>query len=321
MEYRALGHSGLQVSVAGLGTNNFGRRCDLEQTTAVIHRALDLGVTFIDTADAYGDMRSEEFIGKAIRGHRDDVVLATKFERPTGDGPLHRGTSRRHIIEAVHGSLRRLGTDYIDLYQIHFWNDETPIEETLRALDDLVHGGDVRYIGCSNFAAWQIVESMWVCRSEHLTPLISAQHHYNLLERSIEREIAPVCRRYGLGIIPYFPLASGFLTGKYRHGEPPPPGSRLASGGGLAQRVLTPENYRTLEVLERFAASRDHTIGELALAWLAAQPGVATVIAGATRPEQVEANVRALDWKLTAADLAELDAALCAGTDGENGRG
>jgi aryl-alcohol dehydrogenase-like predicted oxidoreductase len=320
MEYRALGHSGLQVSVAGLGTNNFGRRCNLEQTTAVIHKALDLGVNFIDTADAYGDRLSEEFIGKAIAGQRDDVVLATKFERPMGQGPLHGGTSRRYIMEAVHNSMRRLGTDYIDLYQIHFWNDATPIEETLRALDDLVRNGDVRYVGCSNFTAWQIVESIWIGRSEHLNPLISAQHHYNLLNRSIERDVVPVCRRYGLGIIPFFPLASGFLTGKYRRGEPPPAGARLGGGDRMASRALTDENFTTLETLERFAASRDHTVGELALAWLAAQPGVGSVIAGATRPEQVEENIRAFEWQLSAADLVELEGELGNGAD-RNGRG
>ncbi len=317
MEYRALGHSGLQVSVAGLGTNNFGRRCDLEQTTAVIHKALDLGVTFIDTADVYGDTLSEEFIGKALRGHRDDVVLATKFERPLAAGPLRGGTSRRYIMGAVQDSLRRLQTDYIDLYQIHFWNDATPMEETLRALDDLVRRGDVRYVGCSNFTSWQIVESVWTGRSERLNPLISAQHQYNLLDRSIEKEILPVCRRYGLGLIPYFPLASGFLTGKYQPGQPPPPGTRLAGGGRLAERALTDRNFAVLRKLERFAEAHDHSVGELALAWLAAQPGVGSVIAGATRPEQVEANVRAFEWKLTPADLAELEAELADGADGD----
>jgi aryl-alcohol dehydrogenase-like predicted oxidoreductase len=321
MQYRALGHSGLQVSVAGLGTNNFGRRCNLEETTAVIHKALDLGVTFIDTADIYGDTFSEEFIGKAIAGHRDDVVLATKFERPIGgERPLRGGTSRRYIMKAVQDSLRRLSTDYIDLYQIHFWSDATPIEETLRALEDLVRRGDVRYVGCSNFAAWQVVESIWIGRSEHLNPLISAQHAYNLLDRRIERDILPVSRRYGLGIIPFSPLAGGFLTGKYRRGEVPPPGTRLAGGGAMANRALSETNFATLDTLERFAAARDHTVGELALAWLAAQPGVGSVIAGATRPEQVEENVRALEWQLSAADLAELEAQLKDGADG-NGRG
>ena len=320
MEYRALGNSGLQVSVAGLGTNNFGRRCDLEQTTAVINKALDVGVTFIDTADVYGDTLSEEFIGKALTGHREDVVLATKFERPTGEGALHSGTSRRYIMNAIQNSLRRLNTDYIDLYQIHYWNNATPIEETLRALDDLVRNGDVRYIGCSNFAAWQIVEAVWTGRAEHLTPLISAQHNYNLLDRSVEKDVVPVAQRYGLGVIPYFPLASGFLTGKYRQGEAAPAGTRLAAGGRMAERALTDRNFQVLQKLEGFAEAHDHTVGELALAWLASQPAVGSVIAGATKPEQVEANVRALEWKLTQADLAELEAELGSGADGDGRR-
>jgi aryl-alcohol dehydrogenase-like predicted oxidoreductase len=222
-------------------------------------------------------------------------------------------------MEAVHNSMRRLGADYIDLYQIHFWNEATPIEETLRALDDLVRNGDVRYLGCSNFAAWQIAEAVWIGRSEHLNPLISAQHHYNLLNRDVERDVAPVARRYGLGLIPFFPLASGFLTGKYRRGEPPPQGTRLGGGDRMASRTLNDDNFTFLETIERFAASRDHTVGELALAWLASQPGVGSVIAGATKPEQVEQNVRALEWQLSAADLAELDTQLKGGADG-NGR-
>ncbi|HZT06976.1 MAG TPA: aldo/keto reductase [Chloroflexota bacterium] len=310
MEYRRMGNSGLRVSVAGLGTNNFGRRCNAEETAAVIHRAIDLGVNFIDTADVYGDTLSEEYIGKAIKGHRRDLVIATKFERPVGEGPLHSGTSRRHVMEAVEDSLRRLDVDAIDLYQIHYWNDETPLEETLRALDDLVHRGDVRYIGCSNFAAWQIVEAQWIARSERLVPLVSTQNQYNLLERGIERDVLPVARRYGMGLIPYFPLASGFLTGKYHQGEPPPPGTRFAGSSNFARRVLTDTNFARLAVFERFAEERDHSVGQLALAWLAAQPGVASVISGATRPEQVEENVRALEWQLTAADLRSLDEAL-----------
>lgn len=312
MEYRNLGHSGLQVSLAGLGTNSFGRRCDYAQSEAVVHRALDLGITFFDTADVYGGGGlSEEFLGKALEGRRHDVLIATKFESATGEGPLRKGASRRYVMAAVQNSLRRLGTDYIDLYQIHFWDPTTPIEETMRALDDLVRRGDVRYVGCSNFAAWQVVEAQWVARSEHLNPLISAQNHYNLLERSIEAELAPACQKYGLGIIPFFPLASGFLTGKYRPGESPPPGTRLA-GGGMGSRYLTEENFARLARMEEFAHARDHAVGELAVAWLASQPFVGSVIAGATRPEQVEENARAIEWRLTHDDLTELDAALTA---------
>ncbi len=312
LEYRRLGNSGLQVSVAGLGTNNFGRRCDFAATEAVIDKAIDVGINFIDTADVYGDSLSEEFIGRALRGRQRDLVIATKFEKQMGEGPLHGGTSRRYVMEAAEASLRRLGIEAIDLYQIHFWNDGAPLEETLRALDDLVHRGDVRYIGVSNFTAWQMVEAQWITRTEHLTPLISTQNQYSLLERGVEREVLPVARRYNMGMIPYFPLASGFLTGKYRQGEPPPPGTRLAGGGAFATRGLTDENFRKLAVFEAFAEERDHTVGQLALAWLAAQPGVSSVIAGATKAEQVEENARALEWKLTAEDVRALDEALAA---------
>ena len=308
MEYRPLGRSGLHVSVIGLGCNNFGRRCDAEQTARVVQKALDLGITFFDTADVYGQQGlSEEYLGRALQGHRRDVIIATKFASPMGEGPLWRGASRRYIFEAVHDSLRRLGTDYIDLYQVHFPDAVTPIEETMRALDDLVRQGLVRYIGCSNFTAWQVVEAQWVARTEHLTPFISAQNQYNLLERRIEAELVPACRKYGLGILPYFPLASGFLTGKYRRGEPAPEGTRLAQAGPMASRVLTDRNFDILEGLEAFAAERGHTVAELALAWLAAQPAVGSVIAGATSPEQVEANVKAAEWTLTQEDLAEVD--------------
>jgi len=313
MEYRRLGNSGLKVSIAGLGTNNFGRRCDAAQTEAVVHRALDLGVNFIDTADVYGGALSEEYIGRAIRGKRRDVILATKFEAPMGEGPLWSGASRRYIMEAVQGSLRRLGVDYIDLYQVHFWDTATPIEETMRALDDLVRRGDVRYVGCSNFSAWQIVEAQWVARSERLNPFISSQNRYNLLDRAIESEVVPACEKYGLGIIPYSPLRGGFLTGKYQPGEPPPQGTRFATEGRQAARVLSDENFATLAKLERFASDRDHTVGELALAWLGSQSSVASVIAGATRPEQVDENVQALEWRLTPEDLRALDAALSDG--------
>lgn len=320
MEFRRLGNSGLQVSVAGLGTAPLGRQCDAAQSRAIVERALSLGVNFLDAADSYGRGRSEEYTGQAIRGRRRDLVIATKFERPMGEGPLWRGASRRYIMDAVHASLRRLGTDYIDLYQIHFWDPHTPIEETLRALDDLVRRGDVRYIGCSNFAAWQIVEAQWTARTEHLSPLISTQDVYNVLDRHIEADVLPVCQRYGVGLLPYFPLAGGFLTGRYRPGQAVPPGSRLASAllweratdrhVVLASQVVNEANFTGLMALERFAAAREHTIAELALAWLAAQPAVGSVIAGATSPEQVERNVAAMAWQLQAADLAEIDQAL-----------
>jgi aryl-alcohol dehydrogenase-like predicted oxidoreductase len=306
VEYRNLGRSGLQVSVVGLGCNNFGRRCDQEQTSAVVGRALELGVTLFDTADIYGPRGlSEEYLGKALAGKRREVVIATKFAGPMGEGPLWGGASRRYIFDAVDASLRRLSTDYIDLYQIHFPDARTPLEETLRALDDLVRAGKVRYYGCSNFAGWQVVEAQWTARAQHLAPLVSAQNQYNLLDRRIERELVPACNAHGLGVLPYFPLANGFLTGKYRPGEPAPEGTRLASGMG--ERVLTEGNFAQLEKLEAFAAGRGHSMLELAIGWLASQPHVASVIAGATRPEQVEQNVQAAEWRLSAEERAEVD--------------
>ena len=307
MEYRSLGNSGLQVSVVGLGTNNFGRRCDYEQTSSVINRALELGITCIDTADVYGgNGMSEEFIGRALQGKRQDIVLATKFAARMGDGPYKVGASRRYVYNAVQDSLRRLQTDYIDLYQIHFPDAQTPIEETLRGLDDLVHSGMVRYIGCSNFTPVQVVEAHWVAKTEHLTRFISAQNRYNLLERDIEKELLPVCSRYGLGMLPFFPLASGFLTGKYRQGEAPPEGTRLAAGGGQADRTLTEGNFAILQKLDQFAQERSHSVLELAFAGLLAQPAVSSVIAGATKPEQLEANVKAGEWQLTPDDTTAL---------------
>jgi aryl-alcohol dehydrogenase-like predicted oxidoreductase len=304
LEYRRLGRSGLIVSVVGLGTNNFGGRCDREQSEAVVHHALDLGITCIDTADIYGRGLSEEFIGGAIRGHRHDVVLATKFAGPVGEGPMQRGTSRRY--EAVAASLKRLQTDYIDLLQIHFPDPETPIDETLRALDDLVRAGSVRYLGCSNFKAWQVVEAQWTARSEHLNPLISAQNRYNLLDRSIEAELVPACTRYGLGLLPYPPLAGGFLTGKYQPGAPPPEGARLAGGGRMAEQILTEGNFAVLQRLQQFADVRGRSVLDVAIAWLVAQPFVGSVIAGATKPQQLDANVNAGSWQMSADEVAEV---------------
>ncbi len=307
MEYRNIGRSGLQVSAAGLGCNNFGMRIDKEQAAKVVGRALELGVTLFDTADIYGGTRSEEFLGAALGERRKSVVVATKFVGPVGEGPLNRGASRSHIMRAVEDSLRRLGTDYIDLYQIHFPDVTTPIEETLRALDDVVRQGKVRYIGCSNFAGWQVVEAQWVTRMQHLSPLISAQNEHNLLDRRIERELVPACKEYGLGILPYFPLASGFLTGKYRPGEKPPEGTRLAAWGARGQEVLSERNFAILSGLEQFAEQRGKTVLDVAVGWLASQSYVPSVIAGATKPEQVEANVKAADWRLTAEEMSEVD--------------
>ena len=307
MEYRNVGRSGLAVSVAGLGCNNFGMRIDKEQTAAVVHRALELGVTLFDTADIYGGTRSEEFLGAALGDRRKNVVVATKFVGPVGEGPLNRGASRRHVFDAVENSLRRLGTDWIDLYQIHFPDVTTPIEETLRALDDLVKQGKVRYIGCSNFAAWQVVEAQWTARTEHFVPLISAQSEYNLLNRRIERELVPACQEYELGILPYFPLASGFLSGKYHPGEKPPEGTRLAAWGPRGEEVLSERNFAILGALEQFAEARGKTVLDVAIGWLASHPYVPSVIAGATKPEQVEENVKAAEWRVTPEEVSEID--------------
>ena len=307
MEYKNLGSSGLQVSVVGLGCNNFGRRCDQEITNSVVNKALELGVTLFDTADIYGPRGlSEEFLGIALKEHRRDAVIATKFVGPMGEGPLWSGASRRYIFEAVEASLRRLGTDYIDLYQIHFPDTRTPFEETLRAMDDVVRQGKVRYIGSSNFAGWQVVEAQWITRTQHFSPLVSAPNQYNLLDRRIERELVPAANAYGLGVLPYFPLASGFLTGKYKRGQSAPEGARLAAGPG-GERTLTDDNFDLLEKLESFAQARGHTMLDAAIGWLASQPHVASVISGATKPEQVEQNVAAAGWKLTFEERAEVD--------------
>jgi aryl-alcohol dehydrogenase-like predicted oxidoreductase len=308
VEYRNLGKSGLQVSVVGLGCNNFGGRTDAQGTTAVVNKCVDMGITLFDTADAYGRGRSEEFMAPALRPHRRNIVLATKAGVPMGEGPYNRGTSRKYLMDALDDSLRRLETDYIDLYQMHVPDANTPIEETLRALDDMVRSGKVRYIGCSNYAGWQVVEAMWVAKTEHLTPFVSAQNQYSLLERSIETEVAPVALKYGLGVLPYFPLASGFLTGKYRKDAPMPEGSRLAAANSpFAGRLLNDRNYEMLEKLDEFTTARGHTMVELAFSWLASQPYVGSVIAGATRPEQVEENAKAADWKLAPEDMKQID--------------
>ena len=308
MEYKNLGNSGLRVSVVGLGCNNFGRRCDQAATTAVVEKALDSGVTLFDTADVYGPRGlSEEFLGVALKGKRREAIIATKFMGPMGEGTLWSGASRRYIFDAIDASLKRLDTDYVDLYQIHFPDVNTPIAETMRALDEVVRSGRARYVGCSNFAGWQVVEAQWVARSGHFSEFVSAQNQYNLLDRRIERELVPAANAYGLGVLPYFPLASGFLTGKYKQGEAPPEGTRLAAGGGMADRVLNEGNFETLQKLESFAESAGHTMLELAIGWLASQPHVASVISGATKPEQVEQNVAASEWKLNAEEMAKVN--------------
>ena len=307
METRYLGNSGLEVSVVGLGTNNFGGRMDQDATTAVVRRSIDLGITLFDTADIYGGSLSEQYLGKALGADRHDVIIATKFGMSMGEGPFTSGASRRYIMSAVEDSLRRLGTDYIDLYQVHQPDRETPLEETMRALDDLVRDGKVRYLGNSNYDGWEIASGHYIAQRDSLTPFISAQNNYSLLERSIETEIAPACEAFGLGMLPFFPLASGLLTGKYRRDEAPPEGTRLA-GRARNGRITSDRNWDIVEQLDEWAREHDHTLLDLAFAWLASKPFVGSVIAGATRPEQVEANVAAGDWRLTPEEMAEVDA-------------
>ena len=308
MEYRNLGNSGLKVSAVGLGCNNFGMKCDAEQTRSVVHRALDEGVNFFDTADIYGNRGgSEEMLGKALGPRRADVVVATKFGMPMGDGIAMRGASRRYVMAAAEASLKRLRTDYIDLYQLHAPDPDTAQEETLGVLNDLVSAGKVRYIGSSNFSGWQQTDAAWISRANGFAPYVSAQNQYNLLDRRVERELVPACAKFGVGILPYFPLASGFLTGKYRKGAEPPKGTRLALMQGMATRVLSDENFAVLEKLEEFARAHGHSMVELAIAWLAAKPQVSSVIAGATTPEQVIDNVKGGAWKMSAAEVDEID--------------
>jgi len=307
MQFRNLGKSGLRVSVVGLGCNNFGGRLDLDGTRKVVHKALDLGITLFDTADVYGNKGgSEDLIGQVLGDRRKDIVLATKFGMAM-DNAEKKGASRRYIFSAVEASLQRLRTDWIDLYQLHQPDPLTPIEETLRALDDLVKQGKVRYIGCSNLAAWQVVEAQWTARHLGLNAFISCQDEYSLLVRNIERQLMPAIQTYGLGLLPYFPLASGLLTGKYRRGKPMPEGARLTTTSRFAEGYLTEANWEKVERLAEFCATRGHTMTELAFSWLAAQPAVASVIAGATKPEQLEQNVNAANWALIPEDLAAVD--------------
>ena len=308
MQIRNLGQSGLRVSSIGLGCNNFGGRIDLEATRAVIHKALDLGITLFDTADTYGERGgSETLMGQILGDDRKRIVLATKFGMPMDDLGVKVGGARRYIMQAVEDSLRRLRTDWIDLYQMHQTDPRTPIEETLRALDDLVRQGKVRYIGCSNFPAWQAVEAAWTARSNGLNPFVSHQDEYSLVFRKPEAELMPAMRKYRLGMLPYFPLASGLLTGKYRRNAAMPSDARLTKTQRLADRYLTERNWRIAEQLGDFAQARGRTMLELAFSWLLAQAPVASVIAGATRPDQLEQNVKAGDWVLSADEMAEID--------------
>ncbi|HTZ80476.1 MAG TPA: aldo/keto reductase [Stellaceae bacterium] len=308
MELRNLGKSGLRVSVVGLGCNNFGGRIDQEATRKVIHRAFDLGINLFDTADIYGNLGgSETAMGEVMGSRRKEIVLASKCGMAMDTEGKLKGASRRYIMSAVEDSLRRLKTDWIDLYQIHQPDPLTPIEETLRTLDDLVRSGKVRYIGCSNFPAWLVAQSQETSARLNLNSFISCQDEYSLLVRGLDKESIPAMQAYGLGLLPFFPLASGLLTGKYKRNAPMPEGARLTNTQRLADRYINDVNWQIVERLGDFATTRGHSMLELAFSWLACRPTVVSVIAGATKPEQLEQNVKAVDWKLTAEEMSEID--------------
>jgi aryl-alcohol dehydrogenase-like predicted oxidoreductase len=314
LKQRILGNSGVRVSEIGLGCNGLGSRINLDASRAVVHKALDLGVNLFDTSDVYGEVygmpnASELCLGEVLGDRRKDVILATKFgnERTQYDAFTKGGTSRRIIMIAVEASLKRLKTDWIDLYQIHKPDRLTPIEETLRALDDLVTQGKVRYIGCSNFAAWQAVDAYWTARHLRLNGFVTCQSEYSLLVRDIETELIPAMRAHGMGLLPYFPLACGLLTGKYKRDSAVPAEFYLGRNRRWGARFLKDENWKRVEHLDRFCAERDRTLLQLAFGWLLAQPVVSSVIAGATSPEQIAMNAMAGTWMPTAEELAEID--------------
>jgi len=308
MQKRKLGTAGPEVSLVGLGTNNFGGRIGRDAARRVLYKALDLGVTLIDTADVYGNKGGcEEILGNSLGARRKDVVLATKFGLPMDGAGTMRGASRGYIMRAVEASLRRLNTDWIDLYQLHRADPKTPIEETLRALDDLVRSGKVRFVGGSNLSAAQLEEAHAASARHGLSSFVTCQDEYNLLERNLEKDRIAVMRAHGLGLLPYFPLANGLLTGKYKSGAPLPADSRLARSAHHADGVLNAHNWRRVTDLGEFAARRGHSLLELAMSWLASRPFVSGIIAGATKPEQVEQNVAAVGWALSPPEFAEID--------------
>ena len=316
MQRRRFGKSGLKVSLVGLGCNSFGARVDREGVREIVHKALELGIDFFDTADAYGPTSpmvvqtfkeySETLLGAALQGKRRDVVIATKCGLPSDKAGRFRGGSRRHILRAVEDSLARLATDWIDILYMHAPDPDTPIAESLCALDDLVRQGKVRYIATSNFAAWQIVEAHYVAGELNMSGFIGCENEYSLLERGIEKELLPAIRACGLGLVPFFPLASGLLTGKYRK-DAMPRGARITEGAWFAEHHGVERNWAKVEALRAFCKARDREMTELAFSWLAAQPEIASIIAGVTTPKQVEQNARAADWVLSPAELQEID--------------
>jgi 1-deoxyxylulose-5-phosphate synthase len=307
MEYRQLGNSGVRVSIIGLGTNRFGSK-EVGQTDVdqIIDQALDLGINFFDTANVYTEGRSEETLGQALKGRIDKVVLASKFSFPRKSGPNSWGASRYQLMQAVDASLRRLQTDHIDLYYTHRWDASTPIEETLRALDDVIRMGKVRYVGASAYASWQLAHANVLAEMKGWTAFVVIQSEYNLLRRDVEREVLPYCRAHRVGFVPYYPLAGGFLTGKYERGKLPPPGSR-GENTRAVRELMTEANYNTVVRLATWAEARGRGVNELAQAWLLAQPQVCSVISGATKAQQVVSNAKASDWQLTAEELKEID--------------
>lgn len=318
MEYRQLGPAGVRVSVIGLGTNRFGasKVMPQDEVNRVVAAAQDLGINFIDSADIYpaqGGRRtpgkSEKTLGKALKGRWDKFVVATKFVITVGDGTNDRGASRYHMMNQVEKSLQRLKNDYIDLYYVHRWDPQTPVEETLRGLDDLVRMGKVRYVGCSDFAAWQLARANAIAELRGWSAFVAIQSEYHLLERYVEREVLPYCQAHNVGFVPYYPLAGGFLTGKYRRGEPAPEGSR-GEFSAQVQQYMQDTHYDTVDRLQSWAEARGHGLNELAQAWLLAQPQVSSVITGATKLEHLLANVKAVEWTLTAEEVAEVNGLL-----------
>lgn len=304
MEYRNLGGSGLRASVIALGGNTFGPpRIDEAATHRVVHAAQDLGINFVDTANGYGEGQSERYLGTALQGRRDKWLIATKFNFRNREGK----SVRQHVLDSCDESLGKLQTDYIDLYQLHQPAADVPVEELLRAMDDLVQAGKVREIGTCNYQSWQMAESLFTARTLGVKPFITAQNHYNLLRRQIEGELVRYCNRFGASIIPFFPLAGGFLTGKYHRDEAPPPGTRGAEGSGIIKTSSTDRNWGILPGLEDFASERGHSVSELALAWLTANPAVGSVITGVSNPEQVAMNAKAAEWALTPEEKAQVD--------------
>lgn len=305
MEQRSLGNTGIQVSVVGIGCNNFGWRSDTAETRAIIDQAFESGINFFDTALSYGT--SEEIMGEVLDGRRQQLVIATKFGSPSEQLEGANKASRAYIMQAVEASLKRLRTDYIDLYQLHYPDINTPIEETLRALQDLLDQGKIRAIGCSNLSAEQVVEAQTVAKNAGLTPFATTQNEYSLLMRGLEQDMAPVMAEYGMGLLPYFPLANGVLTGKYKPGQPAPADARLADAPEFFDPYRDPAKWEIAAKLEEFARGQGHSLLELAFSWLASRPGVSSVIAGASKASQVKSNAEAAAWALTADELAEVD--------------